>query len=398
MDLLVTPSITEAVEVSVVIPVLNSAKALVACLEALTVQRTSRSFEVIVVDDGSTESLTGIQTAFSGRFTMLKWIRCDQNRGPAFARNIGIERARAGIILFTDADCRPEPDWLDRLAKPFSDPAVRGAKGVYATDQEDLFARLAQLEFDERYECLAAAPSGDIDFIDTYAGAYRRADLLDVGGFDTSFSKADNEDVDLSFRIKARGGRFIFVPDAVVRHRHREGWLKYARLKFNRGYWRMRVYEKHPSKAGNDSYTPRSLKLQMVLITLLALMVLMTLISLLTLTAKRFLKILKDVISGSPILSNDSLKLLSPAAHHAFAEFSCGRMGKCATAALSGGFGLWGVSLLPLGRIAVASGRRELVPWLVPFTLTRAIAIECGMAVGLLEKTVYFLRKPLKLG
>lgn len=257
---------SDAVQVSVVVPAFNRPETLAGCLEALAAQRTSRTWEVIVVDDGSSEDLSGIESTFRKRFS-LTWVRLPVNGGPARARNAGIERARGEIVLFTDADCRPEPGWLDAMAAPFDDTAVTGAKGVYRTAQTDLWARLAQLEFEERFELLSR--QADIDFIDTYSGAFRRSSLNAVGGFDTSFPRADNEDVDLSFRIKAQGGRFAFVPSAVVWHSHREGAWRYFLLKIGRGYWRMRVYRRHPGKAGRDSYTPLSMKAQLALLVML---------------------------------------------------------------------------------------------------------------------------------
>lgn len=253
----------EAIQVSVVVPVYNRPEILAECLAALAEQKTSRSWEVIVVDDGSSDDLSGIEASFRSRLP-LTWVTLAKNGGPARARNTGIGKARGDIVLFTDADCRPEPDWLEEMARPFDNPEVTGAKGVYRSLQSDLWARLAQLEFEERFELLSG--SLDIDFVDTYSGAFRRSLLNAVGGFDTSFPRADNEDVDLSFRIKELGGRFVFVPNAVVLHRHREGAWKYFLLKIGRGYWRMRVYRRHPEKAGRDSYTPGSMKAQLALL------------------------------------------------------------------------------------------------------------------------------------
>lgn len=254
-----------APDVSVIIPVLNSSVPLRCCLEALGKQVTSRSFEVVVVDDGSQEDLSALRQEFSHCLD-LRWERLAVNRGPASARNRGIAIATGEIILFTDADCRPGSDWVECLSAPFCDPNVSGAKGIYRTDQRGVWARLSQLEFEERYQLLQSCT--DLDFVDTYCGAFRRADLLAVGGFDEQFRRADNEDVDLSFRVKKRGGRFVFVPAAIVHHRHRDSLSAYARLKFGRGYWRMRVYRKHPDKAGRDSYTPWTLKAQMLLLLL----------------------------------------------------------------------------------------------------------------------------------
>jgi len=254
---------SDAVQVSVVVPAYNRPSILAECLEALALQATSHRWEVIVVDDGSFEDLTPVEEAYRNRLN-LTWVKLAQNGGPARARNAGIAKARGELVFFTDADCRPEPDWLEEMAKPFKDPAVTGAKGRYKTSQRDVWARLAQLEFEERFELLST--SHDIDFVDTYSGAFRRAQLNEVGGFDTSFPRADNEDVDLSFRIKARGGRFVFVPRAIVWHRHREGAWNYFLLKIGRGYWRMRVYRRHPEKAGRDSYTPFSMKAQLAML------------------------------------------------------------------------------------------------------------------------------------
>ncbi|MFZ5953341.1 MAG: glycosyltransferase [Candidatus Rifleibacteriota bacterium] len=252
---------------SVVVPVLNSSNSLKNLLESLKLQKFSDKFEVIVVDDGSSEDLEPVVKPFQDSLD-LKFIREPENSGPAAARNRGIMAARGEIVVFTDADCIPQADWLKGMIEPFSSSQVAGVKGVYVTRQKDIWAQLAQIEFEERYELLESLP--DIDFIDTYSGAYRRELLLKVNGFNSStYCTCNNEDVDLSFRIKKLGGRFVFTRKAVVEHLHREGWKKYALLKYGRGFWRMRVYADHPEKAVRDSYTPASLKVQLVLVLLL---------------------------------------------------------------------------------------------------------------------------------
>jgi hypothetical protein len=64
------------------------------------------------------------------------------------------------------------------------------------------------------------------------------------------------------------GARMVFVPDAVVFHQHPESWWRYFRTKLGRGYWRFKVYAQYPAKAFHDSYTPQSLKLQMLALLL----------------------------------------------------------------------------------------------------------------------------------
>lgn len=253
---------------SLVIPVFNSASSLRLLLEALEQQSLEKPFEVIVVDDGSSEDIAATVEEFSRKLN-LKFLRQEQNLGPAAARNLGIKAALGEIIVFTDADCQPQSQWLEKMLAPFSDEKVAGVKGVYETRQEDFWAQLAQIEFVERYQLMESL--SEIDFIDTYSGAYRRRDLLEVKGFNQDFIQ--NEDVDLAFRIKKLGGRYVFAPEAKVFHQHREGWGNYAKLKFARGFWRMKVYDQHPEKALKDSYTPATLKMQLLLVILLPLAV-----------------------------------------------------------------------------------------------------------------------------
>lgn len=256
------------IRVSVVVPVYNSSASLERLLLSLVRQTGNNDFEVVIVDDGSKDCPEKIVEKFKPQLS-LKFLMHQRNRGPAAARNTGIKAALGDIIVFTDADCAPEPDWLQKMVAPFADKEVTGVKGIYKTRQTDVWAQLAQLEFAERYELLES--QSDIDFIDTYSGAYRRSDLLAVEGFSEDFVAADNEDVDLAFRVKKLGGRFVFVNDAAVFHTHREGLLNYAKLKFRRGFWRMKVYFNHPEKAIKDSYTPASLKAQLLLAILLPL-------------------------------------------------------------------------------------------------------------------------------
>ena len=139
----------KAIEVSVIIPAFNAATSICACLDALSTQKTDRKFEVIVVDDASTDDLSFITAKYTGRL-YLQLLRLQTNSGPGAARNAGARAAAGEILLFTDADCVPAPDWLEKMLAPMTDPGLTGVKGVYQTFQNDLWARLAQLEFEER--------------------------------------------------------------------------------------------------------------------------------------------------------------------------------------------------------------------------------------------------------
>jgi GT2 family glycosyltransferase len=184
------------------------------------------------------------------------------NAGPAAARNRGAAEAHGSIILFTDDDCVPMPDWLDAMLVPFEDPEVVGAKGVYRSRQKNLAARMVQIEYEDRYRRMAGFPY--IDFVDTYSAAFRRDRFLEMGGYDISFPVACAEDIELSYRMSACGWRMKFVPGAVVYHTHPDTLARYLKKKYKFAFWRVLAVKKNPSKGVKDSHTPQLMKLQLL--------------------------------------------------------------------------------------------------------------------------------------
>lgn len=245
--------------VSVVIPAYNAERSITRCVEALRNQVwLPGTYEILVIDDGSRDGTAAAAAAAGARV-----IR-QANAGPAAARNLGAERARGDILLFTDADCTPRPDWVQRMVEPFADPCVQGVKGTYVSYQPEIVARFVQLEYEDKYRRMAREAS--IDFIDTYSAGYRRDTFLTYGGFDTRFPGASVEDQELSFRLAEAGERMVFAPDAVVAHTHAADLATYLRKKFRIGFWKVLVHRRHPGKLGRDSHTPPTLKLQIPLV------------------------------------------------------------------------------------------------------------------------------------
>ena len=226
-------------------------------------QQSARLFEIVVVDDGSTDETVLVAQGFPG----VRIIR-QANAGPAAARNRGAREAGGSIILFTDDDCVPRPDWMEQMLAPFRDPVVVGVKGAYRTRQDRLIARFVQVEYEDRYRLVAR--HADIDFIDTYSAAFRRDHFLEMGGYDTSFPVACAEDVELSYRMSVRGWKMRFAPHAVVYHSHPDDLSSYLRKKHKFAYWRMLAVRKNPGKGVKDSHTPQVMKAQLLLAPALA--------------------------------------------------------------------------------------------------------------------------------
>ncbi|MEW6567713.1 MAG: sugar transferase [Chloroflexota bacterium] len=255
---------------SVIVPARDAADTLAECLKALRLQTLPREqYELIVVDDGSSDDTPRIAEAWADRVIRQHGL------GPAAARNAGAAIARGELLIYTDADCAPTPEFLERLTDVFQNPEIAAAKGAYRTQQCGLVPRFVQQEYQHKYDRMRRRAW--IDFIDTYAAAYRRLVFVENGGFDISYPAASVEDQELSFRLARKGYRMVFVPSAVVRHRHDRTVGEYLRRKFGIGYWKTVLLRTHPDRLTSDTHTPLTQRLQLVLVPLVALLLTLTL-------------------------------------------------------------------------------------------------------------------------
>lgn len=254
---------------SVIVPVYNGAGTIERCLNALAAQTVAPGrYEVIVVDDGSTDNTAAVIDRWRRAHPHIQLTLLSQaNAGPAAARNRGAAAAHAPLLLFTDADCAPTPTWIEAMTAPFADPDVAGAKGAYVTEQTGLVPRFVQAEYEDRYDRMAG--QAQIDFIDTYSAAYRRAIFLENEGFDPIFTTASVEDQEFSFRLAQKGYRLVFAPAARVSHLHDSGVREYFRRKYYIGFWKALMIRWHPERMVQDSHTPQVLKVQIVLLAAL---------------------------------------------------------------------------------------------------------------------------------
>jgi glycosyltransferase involved in cell wall biosynthesis len=242
--------------ISVVVPAFQASSTIEPCLRALAAQSLPRHrYEVIVVDDASSDNTADLAARAGAQV-----VRLAHNAGPSAARNAGVAIARGDLVVFTDADCEPTPGFLAGLTSRLADPCVGGTKGVYVSRQRAVVARFVQQEYEQRYEHTARQRS--VDFVDTYACCFRRADIIRIGGFDPHLRIC--EDQDLSFRLTGAGVRIEFAPDARTYHLHCANAWAYVRKKFRIARWKIRVLRRHPTKVLHDSHTPLLLKLQIV--------------------------------------------------------------------------------------------------------------------------------------
>lgn len=224
---------TDGPGISVVIATRDRPAALERCLAALAAQSLPRtSFEVIVVDDGGHAPLDAV-VARSADTLRVRLLRVEPG-GPGAARNAGAEAARGRFIAFTDDDCRPRPDWLERLLGRLRDDgeALWGGAVVNAL-ADDVYAATSQHILDIAY----AHHNADPDAAGLFASmnmALARDTFLAIGGFDTTFDVA-SEDRDLCARWREAGLRLRAAPEAVIEHAHHLTFAGFCRQQFRYG-------------------------------------------------------------------------------------------------------------------------------------------------------------------
>ena len=198
---------------SVVVCSYNGAKTLDRCLTSLK-EINYPSYEVILVDDGSTDNTQEI----AARHPWIKNIR-QENKGLSFARNVGAHASGGDVIVYTDSDCMADPDWLYYLMGTLLSGDYAGVGGPNISPPAENWVQA----------CVSAAPGGPnhVLLTDVVAEhipgcnmAFHRWAFDQVGGFDPEYRKA-GDDVDFCWRLQQSGGVIAFSPAAIVWHYRR---------------------------------------------------------------------------------------------------------------------------------------------------------------------------------
>ncbi|MBD1868110.1 glycosyltransferase [Cyanobacteria bacterium FACHB-471] len=224
---------------SVIIPIYNGEADLPDLLNCLWAQTYPASqVEYLLVDNGSGDRTpdllqTAVQTS-GDRGITLRYLSETQIQSSYAARNTGVRAAKSEILAFTDADCRPQPDWLINLMQPFTDPAV----GLVAGEVVALPGTTLLEEFADRQDTLSQKHTLAHPFLpygQTANLAIRQQALEKAGLFRPYLTTGG--DADMCWRIQQQGNwKLAFAESAVVQHRHRatlselrRQWHRYGR-------------------------------------------------------------------------------------------------------------------------------------------------------------------------
>jgi len=232
-----------ALEASVVIVVRNDPR-IADCIASVLSQDFPRdAYEIIVIDNMSSDNTPGLIRQFPVRFFS------EHRIGMCWARNQGIEMARGSTIAFTDADCIVSSTWLRELLTGFDSNAVGGVGGVIVKLQEPSnIARAARDLVIGQQRVPQHLPMYPAPYIVTANAAYRVEALRAIVGFDPRFFSGG--DVDIAWRLQIAGYSLNWVHGAIVYHASRTTMSAYFRQFYKYGLGHALLFKKFRTYTG----------------------------------------------------------------------------------------------------------------------------------------------------
>jgi GT2 family glycosyltransferase len=211
-------------EVSIVIPVYNNLRLTLECLASILQRTKGVRYEVIVINDASSDDTRDLLPLI----TNLVYLENAENRGYLSTCNVAAEHARGTYVIFLNNDVQVSHGWLRALLESFAEHdsvGAVGAKVLFPDGRLQEAGALINPDGTTRFVGLGDDPARprynyarEIDYCSGVCLMLRKDLFFQVGGFDERFAPAYYEDVDLCLRLRARGLRVLYNPDAVIVH------------------------------------------------------------------------------------------------------------------------------------------------------------------------------------
>jgi cellulose synthase/poly-beta-1,6-N-acetylglucosamine synthase-like glycosyltransferase len=225
---------------SVIVPVFDAERTIGGCLAALLEQDyPADRLEILVVDNRSTDRTRAVVARYP--VSVLEERRLQSSYA---ARNRGLAAARGTVLLFTDADCLPDPRWARMLVAALADEDAGGAAGRIEPAPASTLVERFQIE-ERVLDAASAFTRPALPFAQTANAAYRRLVFERIGLFDPML--VSGGDLDLAWRMQRAGWGLAYAPGAVVRHRHRQSFAGLVRLYAKNLHGAALLGERYPS-------------------------------------------------------------------------------------------------------------------------------------------------------
>lgn len=219
------------IQMSVILCVRNGAATIAEQLAALAAQDHPGGWELVVVDNGSTDETVDVVRGWASRLPSVTVAPAGERAGLAYARNVGARAAQAPVFAFCDADDIADPGWLSALSAGAGEAEMVGGR----LELDTLNDELARQWRPTSHEPLALPTAlGYLPYAVGANFAIRAEAFQAVGGCDERFT-ACGDDLDLSWRIQRAGGSLAFSPEAVMHYRLRTDALDAMRQRYRYG-------------------------------------------------------------------------------------------------------------------------------------------------------------------
>ncbi len=225
--------------VSIIVASYNGGRTLDECLRSL-MRLSYPDYEIIVIDDGSTDDTPQIVTRFN-----VRTIRTE-NRGLSAARNLGIESSIGEIVAFIDSDAYADPDWLFHLVTTLADKGASGVGGPNLSPPDDGFVA-ACVDFAPGNPTHVLVDDERAEHVPGCNMAFRKDALGRIGGFDHTH-RAAGDDVDVCWKLLVRDEPIAFSPGAFVWHHRRPTVRAYLRQQRGYGYAEAHLRRRYPGR------------------------------------------------------------------------------------------------------------------------------------------------------
>jgi len=242
--------------ISIIVPCFNEEANIKPCLESLAAQDYTDDFEIVIIDNDSTDQSQDIITDFAHFHPFIR-LSVEYKRGTAAVRNLGIKTAKYDHVAFIDADCEAPPDWLTILARNYSFMKSKYANGIgvggrnIAPENAGPFVKSIEIVLDTYIGSFSSVQGRQLEHsvlvshLPLVNALIEKEKIISIGGFDESLL-SEAEDAEINYRFSNAGFRFLYAPESFVWHKMRSSPKAWFKNMFRYGKGRARLLKRHP--------------------------------------------------------------------------------------------------------------------------------------------------------
>ncbi len=237
------------IKTSVIIPCFNEEKYIEQCLDSIIANDYLKEhLEILIYDGGSTDNTLKILEEHSKKHSFVV-VKHNPKKIQATAMNLGIKDAEGDIVIRMDAHTVYEKNYISQIVNLLTVTDSVNVGGAQVGWGDSYSAKAIAVTVSSPFIAGNAVYRSDKNvqqYVDTvYLGAWHKKDLEAAGGFDESFMV--NEDYELNYRLREKGGKILFSPDIKSTYYVRGSLFKLIRQYFRYGFWKVKTLKKHPA-------------------------------------------------------------------------------------------------------------------------------------------------------